>query len=167
MAHVKSRIITFFVTFAIWIVLVWEMDLVSVAIGIIASVIVSASVGWLFVDYPAKWTQPVRYWYFLRYIGTFLKECVLANVDVAWRIVQPEMPINPGIVKVKTKLRTEAGLTFLANSITLTPGTLSVDIDPDEGIIYVHWINVRDEDLVKASNIIVKRFEKELEKVFE
>jgi len=88
-------------------------------------------------------------------------------VDVAYRVINPRLPINPGIVKVKTNLKTETGLTFLANSITLTPGTLTVDIDRDAGVLYVHWIDVKAKDVEAATKIVVERFEKILRKIFE
>ena len=76
--------------------------------------------------------------------------------------------MSPGIlVKVKTGLKSESGLTFLANSITLTPGTMSVDIDRENGCIYVHWINVKDADTEKATQIIANKFEKVLSRIFE
>jgi multicomponent Na+:H+ antiporter subunit E len=92
---------------------------------------------------------------------------IKANFDVAYRVVHPKLPIKPGIVKVKTKLKSDTGLTFLANSITLTPGTMSVDIDKENGYLYIHWINVKSTDIEKATEIIVSRFEKILEKIFE
>ena len=92
---------------------------------------------------------------------------IKANFDVAYRVVHPKLPIKPGIVKVKTKLKSDTGLTFLANSITLTPGTMSVDIDRENGYLYIHWINVKSTDVEKATEIIVSRFEKILEKIFE
>ena len=90
-----------------------------------------------------------------------------ANIDVAWRVIHPDIPIKPGIVKLKTTLKSETGLTFLANSITLTPGTLSVDIDQKNGFLYVHWIDVKDKDTEAATRIIVERFEKILRRIFE
>jgi len=81
--------------------------------------------------------------------------------------LHPRLPINPGIVKVKTKLTTDTALTFLANSITLTPGTMSVDIDKDNGILYIHWIDVKTKDVESATKIIVERFEKILKKIFD
>jgi multicomponent Na+:H+ antiporter subunit E len=77
------------------------------------------------------------------------------------------LPIHPGIVKVRTKLTTDTALTFLANSITLTPGTMSVDIDKDNGILYIHWIDVKTKDVESATRIIVDRFEKVLKKIFD
>jgi multicomponent Na+:H+ antiporter subunit E len=76
------------------------------------------------------------------------------------------MPIKPGIVKIKTKLKTESGITALANSITLTPGTLTVDLT-DDGYMYIHWINVKSDDVEQASKDIASKFEWFLEKIFE
>jgi len=86
---------------------------------------------------------------------------------VAYRVCHPDLPINPGIVKVKTTLKSDTGLTFLANSITLTPGTMSVDIDQENGFLYIHWIDVKDKDIEKATEIIVKTFEDVLRRIFE
>jgi len=97
----------------------------------------------------------------------FLWECFKANLDVAYRVLHPRLPINPGIVKVRSKLTTDTALTFLANSITLTPGTMSVDIDKDNGILYIHWIDVKTKDVESATKIIVERFEKVLKKIFD
>jgi multicomponent Na+:H+ antiporter subunit E len=97
----------------------------------------------------------------------FLWECFKANLDVAYRVLHPRLPIHPGIVKVRTKLTTDTALTFLANSITLTPGTMSVDIDKDNGILYIHWIDVKTKDVESATRIIVDRFEKVLKKIFD
>ena len=77
------------------------------------------------------------------------------------------VPIKPGIVKVETSLKSDTGLTFLANSITLTPGTLTVDIDREGGFLYIHWINVRHKDIEGATKSIVKRFERILTRIFE
>jgi len=97
----------------------------------------------------------------------FLWQCFKANIDVAWRVIHPARPLKPGIVKVKTKLRNDTALTFLANSITLTPGTLTVDIDKKHGVLFVHWIDVQTKDIRRATETIVKRFETILEQIFE
>ena len=75
------------------------------------------------------------------------------------------MPIKPGIVKVKTGLKSELAKTMLANSITMTPGTLSVDIDGQ--YLYIHWIYVRATEVEEASQRIVGRFEPLLARIFD
>jgi multicomponent Na+:H+ antiporter subunit E len=108
-----------------------------------------------------------RYLWFCYYVPVFLWECLKANIDVAMRVLNPKLPINPGIVKVKTTLKSDTGLTFLANSITLTPGTFCVDIDAESGVLYIHWIDVKTQDVEKATQAIVLKFENILKKVFE
>jgi multicomponent Na+:H+ antiporter subunit E len=88
-----------------------------------------------------------------------------ANFDVAYRVLHPKMPISPGIVKVKTKLKSEIGIAFLANSITLTPGTFTVDLKGQH--LYIHCINVKHMDVEEASKDILERFEKLLIKIFD
>jgi multicomponent Na+:H+ antiporter subunit E len=86
---------------------------------------------------PARWTGFVKYLF-----GPFAVGLYKANIDVAARVITGK--INPGIVKLRPGLKTEEGLTFLANSITLTPGTLTVDVD-DEGALYIHCLNLDSE----------------------
>ena len=74
------------------------------------------------------------------YIPVFTWRLILANIDVAKRVLTPKIPVNPGIVKVPTKLKGDFGKLTLANSITLTPGTLSIDVLEDS--IYVHAIDI-------------------------
>jgi len=134
---------------------------------VFAAFLVALLTGDMFVNRPHVFKNPKRYFWFLYYIPVFIWECFKANLDVAYRVIHPDLPINPGIVKVKTKLKSDTGLTFLANSITLTPGTLSVDIDRKNGFIYIHWINVKAHDTDAASKLIVSTFEPILEKIFE
>ena len=90
-----------------------------------------------------------------------------ANLDVAFRLLSPKLPIRPGIVKIKTNLKSDSGLTFLANSITLTPGTTTIDIDKENGFLYVHWLNVKSEDIDEATRLIAGKYEKILDRIFE
>lgn len=76
----------------------------------------------------------------------------------------PTIPINPGVVEVKTKLKSPVARLILANSITLTPGTLTVDIK-DETLL-VHWIDVKSTDLEKTTKYIAASFEKYLEVIY-
>ena len=164
----KSKIILFIVAFVVWCLLTWIPDGQHLFVGIFAALLVAILAGDLFVTRPHTLTHPLRYWYFLvYYLPVFLWECLKANLDVAYRVLHPQLPIKPGIVKIKTNLKSDAGLTFLANSITLTPGTMSVDIDKENGIIYIHWIKVKTTDTEEATKIISEHFERILTKIFE
>ena len=163
----KSRIILFILSFFVWTLLSWPPDWQHLVVGLFVAALVAVLTGDMFVKRPHHFKHIKRYLWFMYYMPIFLWEVFKANIDVAFRVSHPDIPIHPGIVKVKTSLRSETGLTFLANSITLTPGTLSVDIDRDKGYLYVHWIEVKDKDTDKATAIIVERFEKILRRIFE
>jgi len=108
--------------------------------------------------------NPVKIFWMIWYFFVFLKALIIANFDVARRVISPSLPINPGIVKFKTKLKTNYSKMVLANSITLTPGTLSVDVVGDT--FYIHWIDVETTDPDEAFKIIAEPFEKVLLKIF-
>ena len=163
----KSRIALFIIGFIIWMLLVWPPDIQHIVVGVLVAGLVSFLTGDMFVRRAHHFMHASRYLWFGYHIPLFIWECLKANIDVMLRVINPKLPINPGIVKVKTTLKSDTGLTFLANSITLTPGTLCVDIKPEEGILYIHWIDVKTEDEAKATQLIVENFERVLKKIFE
>ncbi|MDO8603175.1 MAG: Na+/H+ antiporter subunit E [Candidatus Omnitrophota bacterium] len=163
----KSRLVLFIVGFIVWSLLTWPLDFQHLVAGLAVAALVAFITGDLFSRRPYYFGHITRYIWFCYYVPVFLWECLKANIDVALRVLNPKLPINPGIVKVKTTLKSDAGLTFLANSITLTPGTLCVDIDAEKGILYIHWIDVKTQDTDKATELIVRPFEKVLKKIFE
>ena len=158
----------FVVAFVVWCILCWVPDTQHLIAGAVVSLIVAVVMGSIFVTRPHMFFNPIRIFYFLFwYIPVFIWELIKANFDVAYRVIHPSMPIKPGIVRLKTELKSDTGLTFLANSITLTPGTLTVDIDQDNGILYIHWINVVGSDPETTYREIGSRFEPMLKKIFE
>ena len=103
--------------------------------------------------------------YFLYFVVVFLWECVKANIDVAFRVLHPFLPIRPGTVKIKTALKSDVGLTFLANSLTLTPGNTTIDVDKAAGVLYVHRLCIKDE---RAESVpVAAKFESILKRIFD
>lgn len=88
--------------------------------------------------------------YAVLYLAAFLYELLTANVDVARRVLSPRMPIEPAVVEVPLRVETPFAITTIANSITLTPGTLTMDYDAATNTLYVHAIAGRDSDSVVA-----------------
>lgn len=88
---------------------------------------------------------------FGNYVLHFLRELIRANLQVAYLVLHPRMPIRPGIIAYRTRHTTPLGITLLANSITLTPGTLTMDVDPEERILYIHTLDVPDPETVAKS----------------
>ena len=91
-----------------------------------------------------------RIYYFIRYLFIFAKALALANIDVAKKALAPRMSIRPGFLAVPMLASTDLEITALANSITLTPGTISVHVARDHSTIVVHAIDVgNDPDAVR------------------
>jgi len=165
------RLIYFLVSFVIWILLTWPfingtIDLQVVIAGLAASLLIAILFHEILPKEHHVFVSPVRIFWFLLYVPVFFYYVLMANFDVVYRALHPKMPINPGIVKIKTRLKTDSGITALANSITLTPGTLTVDLT-DDGFLYVHWINVKSTDTDQATGMIAHKFEWFLVKIFE
>jgi multicomponent Na+:H+ antiporter subunit E len=165
------RLIYFILAFVIWVLLAWPFVDGQIDVQVvIAGVITSAIVAFLFHEVLPRehhvFISSARIFWALVYIPVFFYYVILANFDVVYRVVHPKMPIKPGIIKIKTNLKTKSGITALANSITLTPGTLTVDLT-DDGFLYIHWINVKSTDVEEATKLIAGRFEYFLEKIFE
>ena len=86
----------------------------------------------------------------LAYVVTFLWELLTANVDVAYRVLAPSLPIDPEVVAVPLRVESDVAITTIANSITLTPGTLTMDHDAETNTLYVHAIAAKDRESVLA-----------------
>ncbi len=86
--------------------------------------------------------------YVFRYVLTFSKEVVVANVDVTYRVLAPSSAIEPEVILIPLRVRTDMGVTTIANSITITPGTLTLDYDETENALYVHVIDGRDPEAI-------------------
>jgi len=100
----------------------------------------------------------------LGFIGYFLKELVKANLAMARLVLSPDLPLNPAIVRVRTRLSDPVARLLLANAITLTPGTLSVEMKGEW--LYVHWVVAETTDSEAATEAIVAGFEQYLEVMY-
>lgn len=150
----------------LWLALVGTTDPQELAAGGVVAVLTALVAGGApFTSKSLRIFEPKRFAYALAYIPYMAWAIVKANLDVARRVVDPKLPINPGIVRVKTRLTHPVARTALANSITLTPGTLTVDICGDE--LCIHWVDVTAENMDEATREIVSGFEKYLEVIFE
>ncbi len=163
----QSRILVFLAGWAVWLALTWGGGLQEAAAGAVVALIAAAAVGGLGSGLPRLRGFPRRAAYAAAFLFVFLWEMVKANLHVAWIVLQPKRPIKPGIIKIRTELRHETALAVLANSITLTPGTFTVDIQPERGELYIHCITVASFDLEANTAAIGRRFERILKEVFE
>jgi len=164
----SAKISQFFLTwgflFLVWLGFTSTLMTQEVLVGLITSLLIALLTSRFLKCCTLSFLSPVRLFYIVLYILVFLRELLKANFDVARRVIAPSLPINPGIVTFKTKLKSDYAQMVLANSITLTPGTLSIDIIDDT--FYVHWIDVKTLDSEQDFKEIAETFEKILLKIF-
>lgn len=164
MEQIRGRIVLFLILALGWFLLVWPPGIEELTAGIITALVIAllpVKGNGLFGEISLA---PKRILMGILYILVFLGELVKSNLDVAFRVLHPRLPINPGIVKVKTKLKSRLGRLVLANSITLTPGTITVETREDT--FYIHWIDARARNIEESTEAIVAKFERYLEVIF-
>lgn len=119
-------------------ILLWSAP--EIIAGLCVATLVAVITNSFFVR-KLQFMNPVRWFMFLYYVFVpFFWGMLKANVDVAIRVINGK--INPGIVKISPGLKTDLGITMLATSITLTPGTVSVEVNEKDKSLYIHWIDV-------------------------
>ncbi len=154
---------TFIVLFVIYLFLA-GFTLYEAALGAIVSAVLTLILV-KFVNYQIDILLPVKLVKFIFvYLPVFIWKLILANLDVARRVLSPKIPLHPGIVKIHTDLEGDFGKLTLANSITLTPGTLSIDIVDDH--LYVHVIDIKGHNAEENKKLISGSFEKILGGIF-
>lgn len=158
-----------FVSLWLTLLLIWLVANNSLAVEIVlVGAAIAAVLAVLFTPYARvyadiRWSPRVLL-YAVAFLGVFLWELVKANLNVARLVFSPRIRIRPGIVEIRTRLKSPMGRLVLANAITLTPGTLVVDIKDDA--LFIHWIIVSAPDPVAATREIAGRFEKYLEVIY-
>ena len=161
----KKHLALFIITLIFWLLITLSLSLSNLLAGVGAALVTTLLFGRYFVSRVGMFLEPRRYGWLVMFIFVFLWECIKANFDVAYRVLHPAMPIKPGIVKVKLGVHSDLAKTMLANSITMTPGTIAVDVIDD--VMYVHWIYVSSEDPAVYTEKVSGRFEKYIQKIFE
>lgn len=131
-----SFILTSLIMFTFWIILSGEFTPLLLGSGAVASLLVAYLSHDLLIGpvvVRKKASDIVR---FFKYLPWLFWQIILANMDLVYRVLHPKMPIDPGFITFKNDCKTEIGMTTLANSITLTPGTVTVDINDQEFIVH-------------------------------
>lgn len=155
-------VLTVLILMAAWVMLTLRTDMDGLVQELIAGGLIAIALG-IFLSgiLPDTGEGNIlkRLLMFDLYLLILFKEMILANLDVAYRVLHPKMPIKPGIVEVKPGIDSDMGKLVLANSITLTPGTLSMDYIDDS--LFIHWICVKDDP-----NDSMKPLDKAVKEVF-
>jgi multicomponent Na+:H+ antiporter subunit E len=135
---------------------------------LVTGALISALLAYLFTRKSGAW-RDIRFsrrraYHFGLYTGVFVVELVRANISLMRCVFAPRIVIKPGIVRIKTKLKTPVGRLALANSIGLTPGSLVIDVKGED--LFIHWLDVKTTDTDEATRAIAGAFEKHLGETF-
>ena len=167
---VPAVISTFCLCFLFWVLLTWSFTPQEMIAGAVVSLAAALFTSGFFIHENAfRLANPVRFGALVAYVFIFLGELIKANLDVARRCFGGCKEVNPGIVKVPVELEGDYAQAMLANSITLTPGTITMDIAEQDGKTwyYIHWIDVAETDREKAGKIIKGRLENGIRRIWQ
>lgn len=166
---------TFILCYLCWILFLMQ-DFNILALGyqeLIVGAIISLMVSYLTNKYLIKedsfWLfKKNRIFTLIIFIPIYIWELIKANWDVAKRALSLKVNIKPAIVKIETDIKSDWGLSMLANCITLTPGTITMDIfeEGHKNSMYIHWIYGETENTKEASEKIKGNFEPYVRRIF-
>jgi len=145
----------------VWILLTAQPTVENFAGGFLIGLLVLSLVrsGGEFRRYTVRW------WRSIAFVFYFLGEVVAANVRLLYFLLTPNRNMRSGIVRVPLDIESELGITLLANVLTLTPGTLALDVDTDRRALFVHAIYMKSpQDLVRS---VKEGFERRLREILE
>lgn len=175
MKKVTAFLSTFILAYLFWILFLMQdfnlakLGVQELGVGAVVGIIVSLFTNKYLISEDGLWLfKKFRIFSLILFIPVYTWELIKANIDVAIRALSPKMKINPGIVKIDTEIKSDYGLAMLAGCITLTPGTITMDIydENDKSSMYIHWIDVASEDTKEASDTIKGTFEKFVRRIF-
>jgi multicomponent Na+:H+ antiporter subunit E len=126
----------------IWIALTGTLSVVNFLFGFALSFLIM----WIIST-----SQPNRKYFrvipnIISFVFYFLYELIKANIHVAYDVITPTFYMKPGIISVPLDVTTDLEITLLANIISLTPGTLSLDVSNDRKVLYVHAMYIKDKE---------------------
>lgn len=145
----------------IWLFLTGEFSPANMAVGAVLGYVLLLAFRRVFNPRTSYFGKVGQVIYFFAY---FFWQLLLANVRVAWEVITPDLHATPGIIAIPLDLDSDIEITILANLITLTPGTLSLDISSDHRTLYVHSMYVKDAESFRQS--IKQGFEKRVQELF-
>ena len=159
MKKAGSFVTTYVCSFLLYLILVNSVQREVVITGLVVSFIASLMLV-RFIDLPFRYLNPLRWIFALVYLPYFIVEVVKANLRIAFIVLNPKLPISPELKTGKTKLKSPHSKILLSSSITLTPGTLTVDVNEDE--FQIHCVSTD-----KSAEEIMRPFEKFIKRITE
>ena len=153
---IKNRFLSNLLLSFIWVALTGNFNLTNFLFGFILSFLIL----WVMTGNRRANAYFTRGPKVIAFVFFFLYELIIANLQVAYDVITPRFYMKPGIIRIPLAAESDLEITLLANLITLTPGTLSLDVSEDRKVLYVHAMYVKDKDKFVAG--IKNGFEKRL-----
>ena len=157
----KNAIVPILMAFVVYIIFSGSFSIYDLITGMAIAVVAGVLFSEILVTNAPKSVNLVRLGYLIKYaFYYFFVAEVLAHWDVIKRILNPKMPINPGIVRVPYEVSGDYAVAGVAGSIINTPGTVVIDLNEEKKLYYVHWIDVATQEPAKCRSDICESFEK-------
>lgn len=151
----------FLISLGLWMLLAGSLQLDELLLGGFVALTITVFFAHQFSIFTGFRFSLYAPFYIMVYLFNFSIALIRANLDLARRVLSPSLPINPALVTVTTQLQSPLARLLLANTITLTPGTLTVDVMDDK--LLVHWVYYPPgTDLEQATRQIAATFERDL-----
>ena len=145
----------------VWLMLNTTLSLGHILLGSVLAIVIPLLCASLRVPQP-KVKSPLKA---ISYALIVLKDIVVANIEVALLVIGPMNKIKPGFVAVPIDLTGTLPVTVLASTVTMTPGTVSADISKDEKWLYVHVLNMPNDEQ-EVIDLIKQRYESRVKEIF-
>jgi len=145
----------FILLFLVWIGLTNSLDIQELIVDAVVAFVVAR-----FFTPNREFDLKLLAIKYIKFMPLFFKKLVQSNIAVAKIVLNPKLPINTRIVKLKTILKSDSDKLLLANAITLTPGTITLELDGED--LYVHVLNITNENKEVLQQEIVNELEKGL-----
>jgi len=142
----------FILLFLVWVGLTNSLDIQELIVGAVVAFVVAK-----FFTKDEELNLKDTIIKYIKFAPIFIKSLIKSNIEVAKIVLSPNLPINTGIVKLKTSLKTNHDKLLLANAITLTPGTITIELDRDD--LYIHVLNIENEDRAVLQREIIDGLE--------
>lgn len=152
-----------------WAALQGSFSLVNLLIGAILSIVLLWFLRPLYEDAgtasgPVTFRDMVgqlkQFFWVIELLGYFIYELTLSSIQVAAAVLRPNMQLTPGVVALPLDAKSDLEITVLANLISLTPGTLSLEVAPDKTKLYIHSMFVEGEEAAETRAYIKRTLER-------
>ncbi len=161
----RRYVVLFFLALLFWLLLTWSIKLDSLIAGTVVAMVTSLLFGKHFYTSIYKLEQFRRFFTVIPFMAFFTWQCVKANFDVAWRVLHCKIPIQPAIIKTPLMVQTDLARAVLSCALTMTPGTIVMDILDD--CMYVHWIYADKTDPDTYAMSRIRKYEKYIQTIFD